>query len=165
MVPLHFEGERDFSQQPGELWQKLTDARFLLECIPDVSAVARAEADGADFTLRPGFSFVRGTLEMKLQVVDPVPGASGRLLIHSKGIGSNSLVEATMRVEPGANGTHMRWTADVRELGGLLKAIPHGLLRAAAQKVITDAWVALDAKLGVVPPPDSPGPDPSGAPA
>jgi hypothetical protein len=29
----------------------------------------------------------------------------------------------------------------------LLKAVPQGLLKAAAQKVINDAWTALEAKL------------------
>ena len=36
---LRFEGDRDFRQAPAELWAKLTDARFLAQCIPDVETV------------------------------------------------------------------------------------------------------------------------------
>jgi hypothetical protein len=35
----------------------------------------------------------------------------------------------------------------VTQLGGLLKMVPQGLLQAAAQKVIADAWAALEKKL------------------
>ena len=67
---LRFEGDRDFSRAPAELWARLTDARFLVRCVPDVSTVSRAEADEAAFVVRPGLAFVRGTLEVTLKVAD-----------------------------------------------------------------------------------------------
>ena len=41
----------------------------------------------------------------------------------------------------------MHWIAEVKELGGLLKMVPQGLIRGAAQKVLDDAWTAVEAKL------------------
>ena len=37
---LRFEGDRDFPHPPAELFAKLTDARFLASCIPDVEKVS-----------------------------------------------------------------------------------------------------------------------------
>src|SRR5436305_11893961 len=93
---LHLEGDKDFPGAPAAVWGKLTDARFLVQCIPGVEAVARAEPDAAAWTLRPGVSFVRGTLDVSLRVVDAVAETSARYLIHSKGIGSTSDVEAIL---------------------------------------------------------------------
>ena len=144
---VRFEGEKVFPQTPADLWAKLTDARFLAQCIPDVESVQEAEADRAVLVLRPGFSFVRGTLDVTLHVVDAVAPSSARYVVASKGIGSTADVEATIALTPQGTGTHVRWTAEVKTLGGLLKMVPAGLIRGAAQKVVNDAWAAVEAKL------------------
>src|SRR5437763_14844136 len=94
---LRFEGDKDFPHPPAELWARLTDARFLVQCIPDVDSVSEALPDRATLVLRPGFAFVRGTLDMTLRVVDGVAPTSARLLLHSKGIGSSSDVRSEER--------------------------------------------------------------------
>src|SRR6476646_8990247 len=86
-VMIQFEGDRDFSLPPPALWEKLSDARFLVKCIPDVESVARAEPSEAVCTVRPGFSFVRSTLELTIRVTEPVPGQSVKVLVRSKGMG------------------------------------------------------------------------------
>jgi carbon monoxide dehydrogenase subunit G len=144
---LHFEGDKDFPQAPAVLWPKLSDIRFLATCVPDAESVTHPDADTAQCVLRPGFSFARGTLDLTMRVVDRVDGTSARLLLDTKGIGTTSKVEAAFSLAAESGGTKLRWTTDVKELGGLLKAVPQGLLRAAAQKVIADAWAALDEKL------------------
>jgi carbon monoxide dehydrogenase subunit G len=148
---LRFEGDKDFALPPAELWAKLTDARFLVQCIPGVESVTRAESDAAEWTLRPGVSFVRGTLDVSLRVAEAVPNTSARLLVHSKGIGSTSDVEATLAFTAQGTGTRVHWAVEVTSLGGLLKAVPQGLIKAAAQKVIADVWVAVDARLAAGP--------------
>lgn len=144
---LTFEGDRDCALAPAEVWAKLTDARFLVQCLPDVDRVTECAADHAALVLRPSFAFVRGTLDMHLQIVEAVAPSSARVLVHSKGIGSSSTVEASLAFSPTPDGTRVHWVADIRELGGLLKMIPHGLIQGAAQKVIADAWNLIDAHL------------------
>jgi carbon monoxide dehydrogenase subunit G len=144
---VRFEGDRDFRQEPAEVFARLTDARFLVQCIPDVEAVTHAEADEAALVVRPGFAFVRGTLELTLRVADVVPPASARLLLSSKGIGSSSEVEAVLTLAPQEGGTHVHWTAEVKSLGGLLKMVPSGLIRGAAEKLVGDLWNAVAARM------------------
>jgi carbon monoxide dehydrogenase subunit G len=142
-----FEGEKDFPQVPADLWAKLTDARFLAQCIPDVESVKEVHADRAELVLRPGFSFVRGTLDVSLRILDAVSPTAACYVVASKGIGSSADVEATVALAPEGTGTRVRWTAEVKTLGGLLKMVPSGLIRGAAQKVVQDAWSAVEKKL------------------
>ena len=142
---LTFEGDQDFSQPPDEVWSKLANPQFLVRCIPDVQSVARAGPDEAVFSLRPGFSFVRGTLQITLQVVEANKPVSARLRANSKGIGTSSDVEAILELGPHNAGTRVHWVAEVKQLGGLLKAVPQGLIKASAQKVIADIWSAIAA--------------------
>jgi len=144
---LHFEGDRDFSQSPSDLWPKLANIQFLAGCVPDSASVTFPEAETAQLVLRPGLSFVRGTLDLTMKLTERVENTSARLLLTTKGIGTTSTVEAAYSLVAVEKGTRMHWTADVTHLGGLLKAVPQGLLKATAQKVITDAWKALEMKL------------------
>jgi carbon monoxide dehydrogenase subunit G len=144
---IQCEGDRDFAPPPAVLWGKLSDARFLVACIPGVESVAKSEPGEAVCTIRPGFSFVRGTLDITARVAEAEPEKSVKLLLHSKGIGSSSDVEALLALAPHDGGTRVHWQVQVKELGGLLKLAPQGLIRASAQKVISDAWTAVEAQL------------------
>ena len=146
-MTLHFEGDKHFPKTPAELWPKLTDAGFLVQCVPGVEAVSQSEAKKATCVLRPGFAFARGTLDLIVEVLDTVPDASARMLLTTKGIGGSSVVEASFDLTPEGPSTKMHWTAEIKNLGGLLKAVPQGLIKAAAQKVIADALSAIDTKL------------------
>lgn len=144
---LRFEGDRRFARPAADVFAKLTDARFLVPCVPDVSAVKALEADRAELVLRPGFAFVRGTLEVVMQVLDPVPPRAARVVLTSKGIGSSSEVHATLALDEADGTTTVHWAAEVKSLGGLLKMVPGGLISGAAQKVINDAWDRIDQAL------------------
>jgi len=144
---IRFEGDKDFQQPPSEIWNKVSDARFLVQCIPGVESVAYSEKSKAQCVLRPGFAFVRGTLELNLEIVEVSPGTEERLLLHSKGIGSSSDVEASLTLSPRHERTMVHWIAEIKALGGLLKAIPQGLIKASAQKVIADALATVEQRL------------------
>jgi carbon monoxide dehydrogenase subunit G len=146
-IMLHFEGDKVFPQSPDQLSAKLSDARFLIQCVPGVEAVRQAEPSIGVCTLRPGFSFVRGTLEITIQLTGAEVGKSVEFSVVSKGIGSTSKVEAAVALAPAEQGTQVHWQADVKELGGLLKAIPQGLIKASAQKVIADVWASIESRL------------------
>ena len=144
---LQFSGERDFTRPPAEVWAKLRDLPFLVGCIPDVEPGAQIEKDSARFTIRPGFSFVRGKLDATLRLAEALEGESLRYAVQSKGVGSSSEVVTELKLAPQGQGTQDRWSAEITQLGGLLKAVPRGLIQAAAQKVIADVWESLAARI------------------
>lgn len=144
---LRFEGDREFAVPPAEAHARLTDVAFLVACIPDVETVRAVDAGRAELVLRPGFSFVRGTLEVTLRLVErEAPGATFHL--SSKGIGSSSEVRTTLAIAENGAGARVHWVAEVTSLGGLLKMVPAGLIRGAAEKVINDAWDRIGRAMG-----------------
>jgi carbon monoxide dehydrogenase subunit G len=150
IVMVHFEGDKEFALSAGDLWLKLSDPCFLVRCLPDVESISRVEADLAEFKLRPGLSFVRGTLDVTMCRGECVQEQSVRFALEGKGIGSTSKVQAILTLHPKEKGTHIHWGVDITELGGLLKAVPQGLIKASAQKVITDIWAAVEKKLAEI---------------
>jgi carbon monoxide dehydrogenase subunit G len=135
---LRFEGDHDLAHPLADVTAKLGDARFLVTCIPDRESVSLAEPTRAECVIRPGFAFVRGTLDMALTVLETNPAI--RVQLTTRGIGSTSEVEATLQPTAQDARTRVHWVAEVKTLGGLLKAVPQGLVRGAAEKVVRDAW-------------------------
>jgi carbon monoxide dehydrogenase subunit G len=144
---LHFEGDKDLPKPPSEIFGLLGDARFLVQCIPGGQPVGEPDEDRAVCKVRPALAFVTGSLEVTVKVVERVPESRVRVTLHSKGIGTSSDVETALTLTPQEGGTQLHWVADVTRLGGLLKAVPSGLIRGAAQKVITEVWDNVEAKL------------------
>jgi carbon monoxide dehydrogenase subunit G len=148
---LQFDGKKTLVQNAEVCWNRLCDPGFLGRCIPDAESVSQSEPGKIQVKLRPGVSFVRGTLDVTIQIEKGEPEKSVRYSIHSRAIGSTSDAAATVRLEPAPVGTEVQWTVTIKTLGGLLKAVPHGLIKASAQKVITDIWSAVERQLNVEP--------------
>jgi len=144
---MQFEGDKEFALPPRAVFAKLNDARFLVGCIPGRESIAHADQRTAVCKLRPGFTFVRGELDMTIEIVETIPDSTVKYALRSKGIGSSSDVEVFVTLSPKNAGTAVHWKAEVKSLGGLLKALPSGLIRGAAQKVIADVWNEVEKQL------------------
>lgn len=142
-----FEGERILPLPPEQLWPKLRDAAFLAQCIPDGTPHEGGTRDRAVCTVQPGFSFMRGSLDVTIEVLDGVEPTSIRYSQKSTGIGSSSEVETALTLSACEQGSKLLWRSEVKNLGGLLKMMPAGLIRGAAQKVIEDGWKGVAEKL------------------
>jgi len=142
-----FVGERIFALPPEKLWPKLRDAAFLATCIPDGTPHAGATRDHAVCTVRPGFSFVRGSLDITIDVLGGTEPTALKFAQKSKGIGTSSEVETSLTLTPHEQGTKVVWQAEVKNLGGLMKMVPSGLIRGAANKVIEDVWTGVAEKI------------------
>lgn len=132
---------------PELVWPKLRDAAFLVQCIPDAAVMGTPERDRAQCSVRPGFSFARGNLEVTLQILDGQEPSHLKFALISKGVGSSSEVESALSLSAADGGSLVQWVAEVKQLGGLLKMVPSGLIRGAAQKVIDDVWNGIAAKI------------------
>jgi carbon monoxide dehydrogenase subunit G len=140
---IHFEGDRTFRKPVAEVSARLGDAAFLVGCLPDVQ-VTEATPARAVWKMRPGFSFVRTTLDTTLEVVEHIPETSTRYRLTSSGIGASSAVEVALTYRAQDGGTAVHWAADITQLTGLLKVVPKGLLQSAAGKVIDETWTAVE---------------------
>lgn len=143
-----FEGERIFKLPPEQLWPKLRDAAFLVTCIPEGTPHDGATRDQAVCTVHPGFTFIRGSIDVTIEILGGEEPKTLSYSQKSKGIGSSSEVVTTLALEQHESGTKVKWRAEVKNLGGLLKMAPTGLIRGSANKVIEDGWAGVAAKLG-----------------
>jgi carbon monoxide dehydrogenase subunit G len=145
---MQFKGEVNLAPRPEQAWTRLSDVRFLVQCIPGAEKISEATETRAVCVLRPGFAFVRGTLEVVIQrsSADADKKQLG-FTVTSKGVGSSSEVVSVMDLAEHEGGTRVHWSADIQKLGGLLKAVPAGLIRGAAQKTIGDVWARVTTRL------------------
>lgn len=144
---VHFEGDRSFPLPIADVAAKLSDADFLVRCLPDAQ-IAEATPDRATWKLKPKLSFLTGSLDSVMEVTAREAGKSAAFTVTSKAIGASSKMNAALTFAEAADGTAVHWTGDLVELNGLLKMVPKGLIQSAAQKVIDDVWAAVGAKLG-----------------
>lgn len=144
---IHFEGHREFPLPVADVFAKLSDAAFLVGCLKDVDEVIEVSADRAEWKLRPGFSFIRGTLDIKMEILERATNTSMKVRLSSRGIGATSTVESVIAFQPKESGTAVDWSADITELTGLLKLVPKGLISSTAGKVIEDTWGEIEKKL------------------
>lgn len=144
---MKFDGEMLLPLPVATVWAQLSDVGFLVESIPGAEEIRDVRADGAVCKLRPGFSFVRGTLELTVARLETEPEKSVGYRLVSKGIGSSSEVVTHLHLIPQETGTQVQWTAEVANLTGLLKAVPKGLVQGAAQSVIKDVWDSVAKRL------------------
>jgi carbon monoxide dehydrogenase subunit G len=147
-----FEGERTFPYSVEQLWPRLSDAAFLAQCVPGATLKGEPQHDWAEYTVHPGLSFARGSLDVTMEILERREPEAVRFRLTSKGIGSSNTVETALKLAPDGGSTRVRWTAEVTQLGGLLKMVPTGLIRGAAQKVIEDVWDGIAKCLAADPP-------------
>ena len=144
---MQFQGERTLAVPIDIVYSRLTDATYLTSCIPDATPVGTPTADVAQCSVRPNLSFARGNLDVAIKVILRQPNAASKFMLTSKGIGSGADVEANLTFSSDGDQTKIAWTAAIVKLNGLLKMVPAGLIRGAAQKIIDDVWTRIDAKL------------------
>jgi carbon monoxide dehydrogenase subunit G len=137
---LTFDGERTYPVAPAPLWAKLRDATFLVQCIPDGTIIGTPERDKAKCNVRPGLAFLTGSLDVNLDILEAVEPSLVKLQLSSKGIASSSDVVVTLNIQEKDSGSAIKYHAEVTRLGGLLRAIPSGLIRGTAQKIIDQVW-------------------------
>src|SRR2546429_161204 len=75
---MQFQGDHIFPMLPEALFKLLSDARFLVSCLPDATNVKLVSADEAYCTVRPNFTFSTGTLDVTLRVSDRQPPTAER---------------------------------------------------------------------------------------
>src|SRR5262249_12047846 len=125
---IHFDGTESYPTPAAALYPKLSDAGFLVRCLPDAT-IAEATPDKAEWKLKPKVSFLTGSLDTTLTLTGRVPNESAAFRILGKAIGASSTVDAVLSLKPTpAGGTDVYWTADIVELSGLLKMVPKGLI-------------------------------------
>ncbi len=143
---IQFEGDEPFPGPPAEVAAKLSDAAFLVGCLPDAT-ITTATPDRAAWSMHPKVALLTGELKAELDVTGREPRAVS-FRIGTRAMGAGSSVRAVLDfLDAPAGGTTVKWKAELTEVTGLLRMVPRVVLQGAMQKVIAEAWPAIRGKM------------------
>lgn len=135
-----FSGVESLPAPAEVVYAFLTDPDKMKTVVPDLVSAERTAPNILKGVVKPGFSFIRGTLKFTMTIAEKTPGKEAQVTIFSEAIGAKMTVDSTMKVEPDGAGSKVHWTAQVTQLSGLIAAVPGGLIKAAADKTVRDGW-------------------------
>lgn len=143
-----FGGEERFAAAPRRLFDVLTDLETLAGNIPNLVSAERPDDRTLKCVIKPGFSFLRGTLKVTISLADLQPPSAAAMTIAAQGIGSAMQIGSRLQIAAEGTGSLLKWQAKIERASGLLASIPGGLLQAAADQTIRHAWQQVREKLG-----------------
>ena len=129
--------EGSFTVQAGrkDAYRFLVNPDKITRCLPDVEEVHIEDEDNFTVKAKVGVSFIRGTMEMKIQLLDKKEPESAKVL--GKGAGLSSVVDMTTTFtlkEVGPKETAIDWASSVAVGGKLASFGGGGLLERVAKK-------------------------------
>jgi carbon monoxide dehydrogenase subunit G len=146
--PIEFGGEETFRAAPEALYALLTNLDAMAVTIPDLVSAERVDERTLKCVVRPGFSFLRGTMKLAIALGDTTPLERATMNVTAQGIGVGMNVISRLAIAPEGTGSKLTWSAEVAELKGLIAAVSPGLISAAADQVIRHAWSQVREQLG-----------------
>lgn len=135
-----FGGHEVFAAEPARVYTVLTDLDTLAASIPDLVSAERIDSTSMRCVVRPGFAFLRGEMKLLIALADLNPPESATMTISAQGIGVGLKVESRLQIVAEGQGSKLTWQASVTELKGLIATVSPGLVKAAANSIIRDAW-------------------------
>ena len=144
-----FSGEETFAAPPAVVFGGLTDLQAVAAAMPGLVSSQKVDERTVKALVRPAFSFMSGQVRVTLTLVEAQPPDSALMRVAAQSIGVSMNIESRLSLSPLDDGraTRLAWESRVYDMKGLISAVPAGLVRAAAQKVIADGWKALRVRI------------------
>ena len=84
-----FGGNEIFSAPPEQVFAALTDLDRLPRLIPELVSAEKIDDRTLNCVVRPGFSFLRGTLRMTITIIDMNAPKTASMKVSAAGIGAD----------------------------------------------------------------------------
>ena len=146
-----FGGEERFAADAARLFDALTHLDSLAAGIPDLISSEKVDERTLKCVVKPGFSFLRGTLKLTIAIAELKPPGEAVMKIAGQGIGAAIAIDSRLEIEPAGAGSLLKWHAQIATASGLLAAVPSGLVKAAAEETMRRAWRQVRVQLGEPP--------------
>ncbi len=137
---LEFGGTEQFAAAPERLYALLTDLDAMAGTIPDLVSSERVDPRTLKCVVRPGFSFLRGTMRLTISLGETTPATSAAMSVAAQGIGVGMNIVSQLTISSQGAGSQLDWKAQITERKGLISAVSPALISAAADQVIRHAW-------------------------
>lgn len=119
-----------------------------MKTVPDLVSAERVDDSSMRAVVRPGFSFLRGTLKLLISLSDTQPSSAAAMTVAAQGIGVSMRIISHLQIAADGTGSKLTWDAHLAEVKGLAAALSPSLIKAAADQVIRHAWTQVRTQLG-----------------
>lgn len=80
---MTFADDEFFTESRTLLWERLTETAFVSRCLPDVVGAAHCEPQVVECRVAPRLAFLRGTMQIRLEIVGLQAGDSSQMQIRA----------------------------------------------------------------------------------
>lgn len=143
-----FGGEERFAASPERLFDLLTDLDALAGSIPNLVSADRPDERTLKCVVRPGVSFLRGTLKLSIELSDSRPPSAATMHVGAQGIGVALRLSSSFEISAADGGSLLSWQARIEQMTGLIATVSPALVRAAAEQTVRHAWQQVRTQLG-----------------
>lgn len=145
---IEISGEERFSCDRDRMHAALADLEQVAAALPGLARIERNDGDTLVCRVRPGLSFLSGSLRTTITRRKEVAKEALGYRIDSRGIGAGAVANAHIRCLPDGGGrSRVEWQVAVEEVSGLLKPVGASLIEAAMGKVAAATWEGLHTRL------------------
>ncbi|MGC8696231.1 MAG: CoxG family protein [Conexivisphaera sp.] len=142
---MHYEGSFEVSAPKEKVYAFITDLRQLTGIFPDVSDVKIIDNDNSTLKAKVGISFIKGTMDVRLSIVEKDPFSLMKLKARGAGLGSTVDLDGTFTLE-GNRGTTVKWAVDVK-IGGMIANVGSRLVDTLADTYMKQVISTFQGKL------------------
>jgi len=145
---LHYDGSFEVPVSKQKVFDFIMDPERITSIFPDVQDVKVIDANNFTLKAKVGISFIRGMMDVKLNIAERTPPAFAKMKAKGNGLSSSVELENTFTLEDaaGGSGTLVKWAADAK-IAGLMASVGSRLIDAAAQKYVAEIIGSLKEKL------------------
>ena len=145
---MHYDGSFEVAVPRQRVYDFVTDPAKLTAIFPDVQDVKVIDKDNISLKAKVGIGFIRGTMDVKLNIVERRPPGFAKMSAKGNGLSSSVELENTFTIEDaaGGKGSLVKWAADAK-IAGLMASVGSRLIDAAAQKYVAEIIGSLKEKL------------------
>lgn len=136
-------GQETFNAPPEQVFAELTDLSKLSKHLPSLDSSQIVDEKTLRAVVKPGFSFVRGTLKLTITLVEGTPHTQAKHRIAASGIGLGMDIDTVLDLSPAEKGTRLDWQINILKRSGLLALVGSGLIQGAAEKTVKEGWDSL----------------------
>jgi len=137
---MNLSGTEHFDAPVERVFDQITNLEFTAKTLPGLERVEKLESQHLVCRVKPGFSFLTGSMQMTFDVLEAERPTSAKMRVKGKGIGATVVIETSVNLAAEGTGTRLDWASEVTELGGLIKAVSRALIEGAAKKIVSDSW-------------------------
>src|SRR5271169_6721590 len=145
---MHYDGSFEVPVPRKKVYDTVIDPAKMTSIFPDVQDVKMVDENTFTLKAKVGIGFIRGMMDVKLNMVEKTPPGFVRMKAKGNGLSSSVELENTFTLEDtaGGKGTLVKWAADAK-IAGLMASVGSRLIDAAAQKYVAEIIGSLKEKL------------------